>query len=177
MKLPKLITLLETQWDQISPKLLQYDLSRKDITEKIREFYKLGQGPFNYFQEFPKLTQILSDRMYLAATHELAKIQSHFSSVYMYYYNYHGDWQFVSSFVDGNYSIEELESMEKAKAEAPWWIENIIEKKPPNFGVSHADELSLFFNYTGSIPITKDSKDFEMSEALVNLWVQYSYDE
>jgi carboxylesterase type B len=162
----------------VAPQLLQYDPSRTDVTAKIRDFYKLGFAQtLNYFQEFPKITKILSDRMYNAATSELGRIQSQFSPVYMYYYNYHGVWQFVSTFSAHSVSGEEREVIARSQALATWWKKNIVERNPPSFGVSHADELSLFFNYTGSVPIGPGSKDYEMSMALVSLWVQFANDE
>jgi carboxylesterase type B len=193
MNNPRLIKLIETRWDDISAQFLQYNASNKEITEKIKQFYNLNSAAvqentltklenetsktdlldFNYFEEFHKLTNIFSDRMYNTATRESVRLQAQFSPVYTYYNSYQGEWCFVTTFVsdDEDANCDQPPS----RYTSPWWKENIELKSRPNYGVSHADELPFFFNYTGAREINSTCVDYQISLDLVKLWVDFAY--
>ena len=72
-------------WSAVAPKLLFYNTSRADITEKVTRFYLGSSSTINFRDQFANFTQMWTDRYYITFTRNVGEMQSKFSPVYFYY--------------------------------------------------------------------------------------------
>ncbi|CAH1379665.1 unnamed protein product [Tenebrio molitor] len=103
---------ISTNWESLAPILLDFNDTLapslwKDAAQKIRQFY-LGKDQTNLAQNYDKLIQMVSDRIFLVDAETSVRLQAKASSspVYYYHFSYPGDnneANFVGHGADGKY--------------------------------------------------------------------------
>jgi len=165
---------VERHWSELCPNLLFYDEKLRDITAKISSFYIGEKAKSIQFKEhFENLTNAFSDRLYIHPTRETVRIQSKFSAIYLYYFNYplkrgltylhdiNHKWPLVPQFV---------------WKEIKWFFDEYILNRDHFFiGVIHGDDIALLFKFP-IIHLWPGTKDFEQSRLMVKMWVEFAQD-
>jgi carboxylesterase type B len=169
---------VESQWNGLSPKLFFYNAKLDNVTSAIRRFYVQDENEspgktkeMDFQKNFGSLTNAFSDRLYMHASRETARIQSRYSPVYLYYFTYplkkglvylydiNPEWPLVIQFVF---------------KEIFWFIrENIFQTEIPSLGVIHGDDVALVFRFP-LIGLPPGTEDFHMSRQMVKMWVDFA---
>lgn len=167
---------MANNWNELSPNFFQYENAndRKQLTSKIRKFYigdDLSQ-PLGFNENFQNITNAFSDRLYIHASRETVKIQSKFSSVYLYYFTY-PLYRGMSYLYDINPGLPIFPQF--AWKEMMWILNEYIFQRPNLFlGVGHGDDLVLIFKFFPVFDLSPKSKDFAMSRQMVKLWTDFA---
>jgi carboxylesterase type B len=161
-------------WNELSPNFFHYEKSNKELTTKIRNFY-IGDDPsqpLSFDEKFQNITNAFSDRLYIHALRETVKIQSQWSPIYLYYFNYPLYRSLVYLFdINSNYPILPQFVWKEIK----WFLNEIFKIPNLSLGVGHGDEISLIFQLP-LFDISPKSKDFLISQFMVNLWANFTTD-
>jgi len=163
---------IESEWNNLFPKFFYYNDSLTNVTSEIRNFYLKDEETekINFHQHFKALTDAFSDRLYIHSTKETVRIQTKYSPVYLYYFNYplkkglvylydtNPDWPLVIQFVF---------------KEIFWFIrEYILQQEYPSIGVIHGDDVALIFRFP-IIKLPPSSVDFDISRQMVKMWTNF----
>jgi len=78
---------VQDDWETFCDRVIILSPEEKVHCRKVRDFYFEKDARINTLDAFPKLTQMLTDRMFLTSCAKAATLHAKFSSVYPYNYN------------------------------------------------------------------------------------------
>lgn len=171
----RLISSLENDWYEIAPKLLNYmDNSDKDVTRALTEYY-LGPNPtpIDFQWAFQNFTNLFSDRLYTTATHIAIQEHARRSPVYAYYYAYKSKFSFANFLLLTGQLPPILDI--GISLTSNWVWSKLSGMSNNNLGTCHGDEILMLFNLGVFSNVHKAHRDYEMSQSLVKLWVDFAY--
>ncbi|CAG7822766.1 unnamed protein product [Allacma fusca] len=172
-------TRIFSNWKNVAPILLNYDDHRRDIAERVRNFYlqkshNIFGRPSLWFRRNTKgFTDMFSDRLYFTAEHVAIQEHSKYAPVYAYYFTYEGAFTFYNLFLSSGKYPRLLEVGYSFAAK--WILENIFRRQHKR-GACHGDELVMLFNLNIVSDVNKDEVDYPMSREMVHTWAQFATD-
>ncbi|CAG7822768.1 unnamed protein product [Allacma fusca] len=140
---------------------------------KIKNLYMPTPPSLNDLEAFNKLTNLFTDRYFSNGIREAATLQSAHAPVYLYDYNYKGEFRLFNLLI----------AMKRKYPVILEIIGHIIKKifkeillgyDPPFYGVGHCDELAMLFHMKWMVHVNQNHRDFEMSKSVVKLWTSFA---
>ncbi|CAG4959080.1 unnamed protein product [Parnassius apollo] len=145
---PTLLKELDSRWEQLASNIFEYNDTlplnqRSAVAAKIKQYY-IGEKHIDQ-DTFGQLVQALGDRLFAADVGRLAQMHATRSSqpTYLYRYTYQGQRS----------------------------LSNMIAKNDKNYGVSHADDVLLIFQFVFD---SYTPADVQMREKLLDLIYSYA---
>ena len=108
--------------------------SDPEVAKKLKEFYMPKLPELSDLPSFLQMTDMFTDRSFFNGLHDAAKRQSGNSTVYIYYYNYQGEFQLNSILIAMKRKYPVVLEL------AAFVIRNlydkyILRKEPPAYGI------------------------------------------
>ncbi|CAH0715313.1 unnamed protein product, partial [Brenthis ino] len=144
---PTTLSDLESRWEHLASNIFEYNDTlpldmRPIVAKKIKEHYLGGRAVSQ--DTFSQLVQALGDRLFVAHVGQLAQIHAQSGEpTYLYRYSFNGE---IS-------------------------LSHIMANNDKNYGVSHADDVLLLFNYFKEKRTNQD--DLLMRDALLDMIQSY----
>jgi carboxylesterase type B len=173
---PEILSKIDEKWNEYVPILLHYDPARKDISEKIREYYFKNSTTIS--SDVATLTKMISDGIFFHATHWTAKLHSKWAPVYLYYYTYRSSLPSVYSAMGAikNSDDRDVSGIKLVNAIIRDFLRQYFQqsKYPKRFGPCHGEELLLLWDLHWASEIGTMGTDFVFSKALVTNLVSFA---
>ncbi|ODM95633.1 Esterase FE4 [Orchesella cincta] len=138
---------VDARWSELGPKILDLKGETRYTSKTaayIKHFY-FGNHPINFYTR-NRLTQMVGDRLIVAAVHKGLQYHSKIAPTYGYFFNYTGRY--------GTASIYGL--------------------KNEDWGISHDDDLIYLFNSTTYQALKVGEREYDFSEFLINVWTNFA---
>ncbi|KAJ8933692.1 hypothetical protein NQ318_008411 [Aromia moschata] len=148
---------LNNDWSKIARYMLDYNYTlseskQEDVAKQIKEFYLGPQENINK-ENFKKLIQMLTDRLFGIGSEAAAKLQSEAnkSPVYYYYFNYQkGKYKAIRLFVPTAVGIEGTTYIT--------YIHTDQANLYATLGVSHGEDMLYFYGFPGLKDFSEEDK-------------------
>lgn len=159
--------------------MLDYDPKRVDISRRIKQHYfKSLVGKPLQDSAIANLTQLYSERVYFLESRKAALLHAQHAPVYLYYYSYPGDISFFRLFkavmpTHRDYIAPELKIAIDVGMDIfrKYFLRQSVQYMD---APCHADELILQFNTHRLVEITKSSRDYHVSKAMIKSWAEFA---
>ncbi|XP_035711816.1 esterase E4 [Folsomia candida] len=138
-------------WNCVIPYALSFEdrttaQNAGHVAQKIKTYY-LGKDPKITFRNRNKWMKFFGDRLIVQGVHAIMEQHSKIAPTYGYMFSYAGER-----------SIVQTSGLNR-----------------DNWGVAHTNEMLYLYNNTKQFPnMNETSKDFKVSETLVNLWTSFA---
>ncbi|CAL8118952.1 unnamed protein product [Orchesella dallaii] len=138
---------VDARWSELGPKILDITGENKYTSKTaayIKHFY-FGNQRINFYTRH-RLTQMVGDRLIVAAVHKGLEYHSKVAPTYGYFFNYTGRY--------GTASVYGLNN--------------------EDWGISHDDDLIYMFNSTTYQALKVGEREYDFSEFLINVWTNFA---
>ncbi|KAG4074888.1 hypothetical protein HA402_009313 [Bradysia odoriphaga] len=173
------ITANQTKMDQANEKWTWWLSKILNIPEDeqkaklIRKFYFGNNKNIASKAFLSNYTNLFSDRFFMVANHQHAKLYSSHAPIRLYYYTHQGDFSLgrIMASSQGRFPLIVNVVIDMFSR---WFQRTVMNENVPHMGTAHADELPLLFDFILGYDINRNHKDFELSANMVKLWVSFA---